>query len=76
VIVTYGRGYTLAPLYLIILSTFYVLAGLAYPVLGPFLNGVGETKTVLKMCALQLAVYLPVGLGLAWLWGPYGLLIA
>jgi O-antigen/teichoic acid export membrane protein len=76
VYVTYGRGYTLAPQYLIILSALYLLTGISYLILGSFLNGVAETRTVVKMSLLTLAVYLPLGAVLTWFWGPYGLLVA
>jgi peptidoglycan biosynthesis protein MviN/MurJ (putative lipid II flippase) len=45
-------------------------------VLGSFLNGIADTRTVVKMGVLTLAIYLPLGPALAWLWGPYGLLVA
>jgi len=73
---TYGSGYTFAPQYLILLSALYLLTAISYLVLGSFLNGVAETGTVVKMSVLTLAVYLPLGPGLAWVWGPYGLLVA
>jgi O-antigen/teichoic acid export membrane protein len=73
---TYGSGYRFAPQYLVLLSAFYLLTVIGYVVLGSFLNGVADTGTVVKMSVLTLAVYLPLGPILAWLWGPYGLLIA
>ena len=73
---TYGSGYTFAPQYLVLLSALYLLTAISYLVLGSFLNGVADTKTVVKMSVLTLAVYLPLGPALAWLWGPYGLLVA
>lgn len=76
VYLTYGRGYALAPQYLVIVSALYLLAGLGSNVIGSFLNGVAATRTVLKIDALTLAIYLPLGPALTWLWGPYGLLIA
>lgn len=78
--VTYGSSYTSAPQYLIILSTLYLLTGLGGTrdsgVLGSFFYGVAETGAVLKMSAMMLAIYLPLGLALTWVWGPFGLLIA
>jgi O-antigen/teichoic acid export membrane protein len=73
---TYGRGYTFAPQYLVLLSALYLLTAIGYLILASFLNGVAETRTVVKMSVLTLAVYLPLGPALAWLWGPYGLLVA
>jgi O-antigen/teichoic acid export membrane protein len=73
---TYGSGYTFAPQYLVLLSALYLLTAISYLVLGSFLNGVADTKTVVKMSVLTLAVYLPLGPALVWLWGPYGLLVA
>jgi O-antigen/teichoic acid export membrane protein len=76
VLLTYGKGYLLAPQYLAVLAALYLLNGIGLNVIGSFLNGVGFTRTNLKMNALEFAVYLPLGPGLTWLWGPYGLLIA
>jgi O-antigen/teichoic acid export membrane protein len=73
---TYGSTYTLAPQYVIIVSSLYLSTGIGYLVLGSFLNGVAETGTVLKMSLLTLGIYLPLGPALASLWGPYGILIA
>lgn len=73
---TYGRGYELAPEYLAIVSAVYLLTGLGLNVIGSFLNGVAATRTVLKINALTLVVYLPLGPAFTWLWGPYGLLVA
>jgi len=73
---TYGSGYVLAPQYLVLLAALYLLTAISYLVLGSFLNGVADTKNVLKMSVVTLAVYLPLGPVLAWLWGPFGLLIA
>jgi len=75
VILTYGKGYALAPQYLTILAVVYLLTGLGMNVMGNFLNGVAATRTVLKISALTLAIYLPLGPALTLLWGPYGLLI-
>jgi O-antigen/teichoic acid export membrane protein len=75
VYLTYGRGYAFAPQYLVLLSALYLLTAIGYLILGSFLNGVADTRTVVEMSALTLAVYLPLGPALAWLWGPYGLLI-
>jgi len=73
---TYGSGYSFAPQYLVLLSALYLLSAISYVVLGTFLNGVAETGTVVRMIVLTLAVYLPLGPALAWLWGPDGLLVA
>jgi O-antigen/teichoic acid export membrane protein len=74
--VTYGRGYVLAPQYLMILSTLYLLTGLGYFVLGSFLPGVSETGTFLRMGVLTLTIYLPLGAAFAWFGGPLGLIAA
>jgi O-antigen/teichoic acid export membrane protein len=76
VYLTYGRGYVLAPQYLVLLSALYLLTGIGYLILGSFLSGVAETRTVLLMSILTLGLYLPLGLAFTWLWGPYGLLLA
>jgi len=69
---TYGRGYALAPQYLVLLAALYLLTAISYLVLGSFLNGVADTRTVLTMSLLTLAVYLPLGPALAAFWGHWG----
>jgi len=73
---TYGSGYALAPQYLVLLAAVYLLTAISYLVIGNFLSGIADTRTVLKMSVMTLAVYLPLGPALATLWGPFGLLIA
>jgi O-antigen/teichoic acid export membrane protein len=73
---TFGSGYTLAPQYLVLLAALYLLTAISYLVIGNFLSGIADTRTVLKMSVVTLAVYLPLGPALATLWGPFGLLIA
>jgi len=73
---TYGNGYTFAPQYLVLLSAQFLLTAIGFVVLGSFLNGVADTRTVVKMSVLMLAVYLPLGPALAWPWGAYGILAA
>jgi O-antigen/teichoic acid export membrane protein len=72
---TYGVSYTFAPQYLVLLSALYLLTVISYLVLDSFLNGVAETRTVLRMSILSVVVYLPLGPLLVWFLGPYGLLI-
>lgn len=72
----YGSAYSLAPRYLVWMSAIYLLAAIGYTVLGNFLNGLAETKTVVRMSVLAVALYVPLGPALALLWGPYGLLVA
>jgi O-antigen/teichoic acid export membrane protein len=76
ILLTYGKGYALAPQYLVLLSALHLLSAIGYLVVGSFLNGVAETKVVVVMSVVTLAIYLPLGPALAWLWGPLGLLIA
>jgi O-antigen/teichoic acid export membrane protein len=76
IFLTYGSDYTFAPQYLVLLSALYLLTGIGYVILESFLNGVAQTGTVLRMSILTLAIYLPLGPALTWLWGPLGLLIA
>jgi O-antigen/teichoic acid export membrane protein len=66
----------LAPQYLVLLAALYLLTAISYLVLGSFLNGVADTRTVVKMSVLTLGVYLPLGPALTLLWGPLGLLVA
>jgi O-antigen/teichoic acid export membrane protein len=76
ILLTYGKGYVLASQYLAIISVVYLLTGLGLYVIANFLSGVAATRTFLKINALTLAIYLPLGPAFTWLWGPYGLLIA
>lgn len=73
---TFGSSYTFAPQYLVFLSALYVATGIGYLIVGTFLGGVAQTGTILKIGALTLAIYLPLGPALTWLWGPIGLLVA
>lgn len=72
---TFGSSYAFAPQYLILLSGSFLFAAIGSLVLGSFFSGVADTRTVVKMSILALGVYLPLGPILAWLWGPYGLLV-
>jgi O-antigen/teichoic acid export membrane protein len=76
VYLTFGSGYRLAPQYLVLLAALYLLTAISYLVIGNFLMGIADTRTVLNMSVVTLAVYLPLGPVLATLWGPFGLLIA
>jgi O-antigen/teichoic acid export membrane protein len=73
---TFGSGYVLAPQYLVLLAALYLLTAISYLVIGSFLSGIAGTGTVLKTSVVTLAVCLRLGPVLAWLWGPFGLLIA
>ena len=76
VYLTYGKGYTLAPQYLVLLAAIYLLTAIGYLVVDRFLSGVAEVGAVVKMSILALGMYLPLGPALAWVWGPCGLLVA
>jgi len=76
VFLTQYQSIVLAPQYLVLLAALYLLTAISYLVIGNFLSGIADTGTVLKMSVVMLAVYLPPGPVLAWLWGPFGLLIA
>jgi len=73
---TYGSGYTFAPQYLVLLSALYLATGIGYLIVGSFLTGVAQTGTILRMSALTLVIYLPLGPAFTWLGGPRGLLLA
>ncbi len=47
--IVYGSTYESAPLFLAIYSLLYLLVGLGYLTLTSFYNGLGETKTTLKI---------------------------
>jgi len=74
--VVYGGSYVLAPSYLVAISSTFLLTALGYLVITSFLNGVGDTTTVLKMNIFALAVFLPLGPALAWSWSVLGLVVA
>lgn len=76
ILLTYGSSYTFAPLYLLLLAVVYLLTGISYLVIASFLNGVAETRIIIKMSVVTLVVYLPLAPALASRLGPYGLLIA
>jgi uncharacterized membrane protein len=57
---TFGSGYVLAPQYLVLLAALYLLTAISYLVIGSFLSGIADTRTVLKMSVVTLAVYLPL----------------
>lgn len=61
--IIYGYTYESAPLFLTTYCLLYFLVGLGYLVLPSFYNGLGETKTTLKMSLitfLMLAVLSPI----------------
>lgn len=73
---TYGRQYSLAPHYLTLLSSLYILTAVGYLVVANFLQGVGDTSTVFKMSVVYFAIYLPLGPVLASFWSVAGLVVA
>jgi len=76
VYLTFGPGYILAHQYLSLLFSLFLLTAIGSVVIGSFLSGVADTRTVAKMSILTLAAYLPLGPALAWLWSAYGVLVA
>jgi O-antigen/teichoic acid export membrane protein len=66
---TFSSGYVLAPQYLALLAALYLLTAISYLVIGNFLSGIADTRTVLKTSVVTLAVCLRLGPVLAWLRG-------
>jgi O-antigen/teichoic acid export membrane protein len=50
---TFGSSYTLAPQYLVLLAALYLLTAISYLVIGNFLSGIADTRTVLKMSVVK-----------------------
>ena len=71
----YGQNYTLAPSYLSLHILTFLYSGVGSMVLGHLLNGIGETKTILKANLLGIAVLIPLLPALTMLYGIPGLLI-
>jgi len=76
VYVIYGRGYTLAPLYMSIYVSLFLLSALSYVVLASFLMGIGDTRTYLKVSIVTLVLFLPMAPAFAWVWGTPGVITA
>ncbi len=72
----YGQNYTLAPSYLTLHILVFLYSGMGSMVLGHLLNGVGETKAILKANLLGIVALIPLLPALTILYGVSGLLIA
>jgi O-antigen/teichoic acid export membrane protein len=74
--VIYGSTYQTAPLFLAVHSILYFLVGLGYLTLASFYNGLGETKTTLKMSLIVVLLIVILSPLLVMNWGVLGLIIA
>jgi O-antigen/teichoic acid export membrane protein len=72
--VIYGSSYVLAPLFLALYAITYLYAGFGSIVLGPFFQGIGETKVNLKSTIIYAIVFLPLALLLTKNYGVLGLI--
>ena len=72
----YGSDYVSAPLYLVIAISPYLLIGLGHSIVVSLLNGLGETKVVLKMFLIGFFISLPLYPMLIILYGVLGILLA
>lgn len=76
VLLVYGSAYVSASIYLVLTVLQFLLVGLGLIVLGSFFNGIGETKTNLKVSLVNFAAFIPLALLLTQPYGVYGLLIS
>ena len=72
----YGAGYETAATYLIIAAAPYLFIGAGIQIINSLLNGLGETKTVLKMFIITFIVSIPLYLILIQTYGVIGILIS
>lgn len=72
----YGYNYTLAPSYLSLHVLNFLFSGIGSMVTVHLLNGVGETKTILKANVMRILTLIPLLPVLTMLYGVPGLLIA
>lgn len=72
----YGSGYESAPIYLIIAAAPYLFIGGGIQIINSLLNGLGETRTVLKMFMASFIVSIPLYLILIQAMGVIGLLVS
>lgn len=70
----YGTQYGLAPSYLTLYALNFLTAGLGALVLWNFFNGQGDTKTILKINLINIAISLPLVPILTVLYGVLGLI--
>ena len=74
--IIYGSTYQTAPMFLALYSLLYLLVGLGYLTLASFYNGLGETKTTLKMSLIAVLLVVVLSPLLTKNYGVSGLIIA
>lgn len=74
--IVYGQTFQSAPLFLTIHSLLYLLVGLGYLVLPSLFNGLGETKTTLKMSLLTVVILVVLSPIFTQAYGVQGLIAA
>jgi O-antigen/teichoic acid export membrane protein len=74
--IIYGSTYQTAPLFLAIYSLLYLLVGVGYLTLTSFYNGLGETKTTLKMSLIAGVLLVVLSPLLTKNYGVPGLIVA
>ena len=74
--VVYGPGYDVASLFLALLMLIPLTAGLGSLVITSFFNGVGETKTTMKVFLVNTLIFLPLSLLLTRAYGTVGMIVA
>jgi O-antigen/teichoic acid export membrane protein len=72
----YGTTYDLAPLFLSTYCSVYFLVGIGYLVLPTLYNGLGETKTTLKMSLITFATLILTSLPLTQQYGVHGTIVS
>lgn len=70
-----GTSYEYAPFFLTLYFASFLFSGFGNLSMANFLNGIGETKTTMKLSLLRLAVGLPLGLILIYAFGVVGAVI-
>jgi len=73
--VVYGPGYDVASLFLALLMLIPLTAGLGSLVITSFFNGVGETKTTMKVFLVNTLIFLPLSFLLTRAYGTVGMIV-
>jgi O-antigen/teichoic acid export membrane protein len=74
--ITYGSTYESAPSFLVAYSLLYFLVGLGSLTLTSFYNGLGETKTTLKIYLISFLILIVLSPILARIYGVLGVIMA
>jgi len=75
-ILLYGSGYAAAAPYVLLAGSPYLLIGLGYYILGSLLNGVGDTRVMLRIQIIAFITSVPLYMVLITMYGVAGILAA